>query len=412
MQNIGIITTNIMGILILWLMLKDFGARNYGIRRTSADDRLFFYIALVNILLFLFDSVMLAVDGQAFPGALMINRTAAVIYFTLHPVIALLFLVYAEHMLKGEISRIRRAWWAFCAPVALVFAASVYSCFHPALFYVDTQNVYARGPLFWVFMVMCLAYFGDVYFAAAKKTGREGSENHKMRVRYLKIYPLFPLAGAALQGVFFGISVIWIGAMISLLVIYFNLQNAQITTDALTGLNNRRSFINFMSHRLQNGSGDKALFLFMIDVDDFKHINDEYGHVAGDTALRQVAQLLIRAVRRSDFIARVGGDEFVVVGERDTQAMALASRQAIWDEFESFNQKEEHPPYTLMVSIGYAVLPCGGKCKLDDLMLIADRDMYRVKSLHDARRANGEQAVQTRDAAEANEDGMAAHRPS
>lgn len=85
---------------------------------------------------------------------------------------------------------------------------------------------------------------------------------------------------------------------------------SQAVTDSLTGLSNRRA----LNEELERLTGRGAPFALMrVDLDDFKHINDTFGHASGDSALRAAARALLQATRRDDTVARMGGDEFVVL---------------------------------------------------------------------------------------------------
>jgi diguanylate cyclase (GGDEF)-like protein len=100
-------------------------------------------------------------------------------------------------------------------------------------------------------------------------------------------------------------------------------------TDALTGLYNRRKLIETLDHRLSIFEREKSqTSVLVFDLDNFKKLNDEMGHHAGDAALVEVARLCRRHLRQSDVIARIGGDEFVVVmpGTRQADALEIAER--------------------------------------------------------------------------------------
>ena len=100
-------------------------------------------------------------------------------------------------------------------------------------------------------------------------------------------------------------------------------------TDALTGLCNRRAFEQHLAAAIGRArSRCEALSLVMIDVDRFKRFNDEFGHAAGDSVLKQVATALQSSARKNDFVARYGGEEFVVLspGVEEDQAGGLAER--------------------------------------------------------------------------------------
>lgn len=155
--------------------------------------------------------------------------------------------------------------------------------------------------------------------------------------------------------------------------------------DALTGLPNRhllqRRLQEHMECATQSGRG---LALLYLDLDDFKAANDRCGHRAGDEVLREVAQRLQQSLRHGDLVARVGGDEFVVLlpGCGDT-----AAASAVVDALRARLQ----PPYTLPdgplrldASIGIACYPADGH-DLDTLLANADQAMYADKR-HAARR--------------------------
>ena len=98
------------------------------------------------------------------------------------------------------------------------------------------------------------------------------------------------------------------------------------TTDELTGLKNRRYIWEFCRQVIQRGKrANGRVTLLIFDIDNFKHYNDVYGHSAGDKVLRQAGLLMQRCCRRHDVVARVGGDEFVVVFWDERQLEALGS---------------------------------------------------------------------------------------
>lgn len=128
-------------------------------------------------------------------------------------------------------------------------------------------------------------------------------------------------------------------------------------TDALTGVHNRRAFESFLERVVEfDGMVGAPVSLLMIDVDNFKHLNDSLGHLVGDTALSTIGKALARAfLRKCDFVARYGGEEFAVI-VRDADAlearrMAERARTAI-----HALRLESNPELMLSVSVGVATL--------------------------------------------------------
>ncbi|WP_428265800.1 GGDEF domain-containing response regulator [Haliangium sp.] len=103
----------------------------------------------------------------------------------------------------------------------------------------------------------------------------------------------------------------------------------QVCIDELTGIFNRRGILGMLERETNRLSHNgTALGILLIDLDDFKHINDTYGHSAGDDVLRAIGEVLVNSTRRSDAAGRLGGDEFLVVlpGVDEEQAHQVADR--------------------------------------------------------------------------------------
>jgi diguanylate cyclase (GGDEF)-like protein len=160
--------------------------------------------------------------------------------------------------------------------------------------------------------------------------------------------------------------------------------NAHLETmafsDALTGLPNRPMFETTLATAIEraNTQGSPLAVLF-IDLDDLKKINDQHGHAKGDSALRATAARIRRGLRAGDFLARLAGDEFVVVSSGVTtpsEAVKLGERLAVWL---GIALPEDDWAYPVRASIGVAVFPDhGGDVRA--LVHAADLAMYRAKA--------------------------------
>lgn len=162
---------------------------------------------------------------------------------------------------------------------------------------------------------------------------------------------------------------------------------AQALHDSLTGLANRRLLFDRLEQAgLRLARRDGAIALFYVDLDGFKHINDRHGHLAGDHVLQRTAERLLASVRAEDTVARIGGDEFVVLVEGDgdpAEVDALAQRLVRACEAPVDWQGE---PLEIGASVGVAV-STGPVADVDRLVGAADRAMYGAK------RAGGRRAA-------------------
>jgi diguanylate cyclase (GGDEF)-like protein len=151
------------------------------------------------------------------------------------------------------------------------------------------------------------------------------------------------------------------------------------TTDQLTGLSNRAHFMDSAEAELRRADRfNRDLAVLMIDIDFFKHINDQHGHAAGDEALRVFSSVLKRETRGVDLLGRIGGEEFsVVLPETGVEAgLQIAERLRIALEESSF-VFHHSVPISFTVSIGVALLQAGDG--LDSLLARADNALYQAK---------------------------------
>jgi len=150
-------------------------------------------------------------------------------------------------------------------------------------------------------------------------------------------------------------------------------------TDELTGLYNRRGFLTFGGELLKLGRRiSTQVFLIYADLDKMKWINDTLGHAEGDKALKEIAAILRRAYRETDIIARIGGDEFVVMGILASGIPVEVLADRLLSQVEIHNEKRPDP-YRLSLSVGAAAYPIGAFMSIDDLLQRADEMMYDQK---------------------------------
>lgn len=149
------------------------------------------------------------------------------------------------------------------------------------------------------------------------------------------------------------------------------------THDPLTGVLNRRGFLQFFNRvRARQQRGDFPLSLMAIDLDHFKQVNDQYGHAQGDKVLVHVAAMIMRTARECDYVARFGGEEFVVLMPDTT----LPHAQQLAQRIQSLLRESPQPGLpACTVSIGIAAQQAPGE-SLDSLFSRADAALYRAKA--------------------------------
>jgi diguanylate cyclase (GGDEF)-like protein len=166
----------------------------------------------------------------------------------------------------------------------------------------------------------------------------------------------------------------------------------EATHDALTGLANRAFFQERLAQALERArtSPERASAVLFFDLDDFKQINDTLGHAAGDAMLNVVAERLVRAVRATDVVGRIGGDEFAVLLNDRADAKAVDATVARIQEALVAPVSIDGRVLYVTASVGIALLESADE-RIEDLLRRADAAMYHAKSLGHAQFAYFEQ---------------------
>ena len=259
-------------------------------------------------------------------------------------------------------------------PMLIPVLGALVNLWNHKLFYISESGRYVRDFLFhWqmVLLILVSALFAVRILCAARY---ESDPNKKSHMALISSFPLCIVAAWILSFVGESVPVICVSVTVELLCLYMGTSRQQISVDKLTQVNNRQNLIGFMKYKLKIHEG--PLYLLMMDVDYFKRINDSYGHLEGDRALTQVSSVLKRACapyKKRPYIARYGGDEFMIVLEA-TEAEVDALCRSIHEMLHTVSELLE---YTLEVSIGRARWIEGMGYK--ELIAAADAELYRIK---------------------------------
>jgi len=161
--------------------------------------------------------------------------------------------------------------------------------------------------------------------------------------------------------------------------------HSQSITDPLTGLPNRRLFMKESQRMVVRAKREKLkLAVYFIDLRNFKSINDAYGHDFGDEVLKEVSRLLLESFREGDLVARMGGDEFVVMLDAESENFFHHACKRLRDiigeiPFEGVDAKNKEISISITNDIGYAIGDSSEFNILKRLLREADADMYAKK---------------------------------
>ncbi len=327
---------------------------------------------IMNILVL--DIIWMLVEGAKFPGGIAVNYFVNAMFLGAGVLLGCMWYLYVLDTLGYHVPR-KRAWIVL-SPSLVFLALNIMSIWTGWFFYINEENAYVRGPLFWLQVIgsvgmLLVSFFHILYCAIRKEHGVSGTE-----IRKLLGFYIIPVIGTLVALPFPGMPGTWTCASVSIILIYMDAMDREVMRDSLTGLNNRKAMDNAFSEYVKIANADNQLFLFMMDLDGFKGINDRYGHPTGDQALIEAAKLLLRSVEgMRSIVVRYGGDEFLVMGFPNNNPGAYKARaEALFQDYNAASNL----PFQLNISIGYTGYHEGQT--LDELIGIADQYLYRRKT--------------------------------
>lgn len=364
-SNIFVNTFSVMILLVISIYLKKYSEME------SIQNRLFYWIVNAVILMLVFDSIS-RLDG--YPGSILpfFNYWGNLLIFLFNPVVSSLWVLYA-YQYKRQTAKFNK--WIIIVIVAVNIANAVMvilSQRYGWFYYIDSENIYHRGPLF----LLSTVFTFFLIFVATYLVYKNRNRIERKHYFALLFFLAPPFLCVILQILLYGFSFVYNGVTLSALIIFLFIQNQDIFTDYLTGVANRKKLELYLRKMINNSVPHQTFSAIMIDLDNFKAINDTFGHKVGDEALQTAAELLRGCLQKQDFIARYGGDEFyVVLGTSDIDVLNGIVRR-IRTSIEDYNSKS-NLPYKFGLSMGYAIYEYG--MNADDFINMIDKLMYEHK---------------------------------
>ncbi len=325
-----------------------------------------FFLAFVLIgAISILEVITILVDGA--PMHLRwLNILSNYLGFGLSPAVPLCLV----HVLDKKQS-VRRGFKAAAACEAAYLLLLALTLTDGMVFSVSADNIYSRGEHFGIYVA---AYFAALIYLTACTAITAGVFQNRSRVL---IYPLivFLAAETIIQIALPQLHVTWL--CITLLSVLYFIYCSEMWNqlDALTGLLNQNSYLNRTAEMRRSGG-----MLVVFDVDDFKQVNDRYGHLKGDICLAEIAACIKRAYARHGYCYRTGGDEFCVL-LRDGDKEHACAKEFV----RRLDERRKELDFLPTVSFGSAALLSENVVTVKDR---ADHNMYRYKKERKAHRVS------------------------
>lgn len=366
-------------ILALATMLLSRRNRQIGSLLQNIFDRILIWTMLILAV----DAVMWCFDGVSLRVSRELSLLGNSVYYLLQLAPGFLWVQYCDYSINRDEAAMKKRRRAYLIPVLAGIILVIINLNTGWLFSVSSKGVYSRGPLV---VLYALISFADVATATIMCISKASTCDIETRrdLENLALFAVPPVVGTIIQFLFYGITVIWPCLVLSLLFVFISSLNGQISTDELTGINNRRRLNRFLSAQVHSTESGRRLYAIIVDIDDFKRINDIYGHAEGDHALvLAAATLKTCCAARNCFLARIGGDEFAIVLTADNDESVVEFTELIRRRFLRLFVDEEIG-YILTVSLGFDWID-PSLCRDYNLLLTsADKKMYADKALKKA----------------------------
>jgi diguanylate cyclase (GGDEF)-like protein len=366
------IDINIIAVIILAILFfKAYSAS----KKMFVHQRLFLGMVLLNVIIIVFDTASWLIDGLPGSSALFWNKGTNLVLDIIIPLAPSMWILYIDYQLKKSEANLKKIFFILgCVLLAngLVSFASLWTGWY---YLIDGHNIYHRGDYVWIFMSLCYALILYSFFTVLFNRDKIDKKHYTSLLLFFVPF----LIGTTLQALFFGVSYAWTGMMLGMFILYLNIQVELLNADYLTGAFNRRQLEDYLFDKIKNSVAKEPFSAILIDLDDFKIINDRYGHHTGDEALKDTVGILRNSLRQRDFIARFGGDEFIIVMDVDNREALNQTVERILKNVASFNSETQRP-YKLSFAMGYDVYDPQSKLNYEEFIMKIDDLMYLDKN--------------------------------
>ncbi len=366
---------NFYAFLLLGLLLFIIYIKKYVV---DYHRTLFKRMIIINMAMLVIEVLAWVFDGIVSPEAFFLNYAFNWLLIFLEPVMASMWVSYVDYKINESRKRLKKRLYYLHASI-LGFVILIVNIFYPVAFEIDSNNVYHRGSLLWIILVYVFAMI--VYSVIISFKNRQVLTG-SMLVG-ISLFALIPVVSSLVQMLVYGVILHWALAALGIVFAYLLLETISNSKDYLTLLQTRSKSDEYIKSKIEM---EHTFGVIMIDLDNFKVMNDEYGHKNGDNILFHFSKILIDTFSESGFVARYGGDEFIITFDQSVRKTDLMYKQEIkerilsYDKFDLLSQ--------LKFSFGSTYYKPEEPQTMDELMFEVDRLMYLDKGKNLTRRTS------------------------
>ena len=301
------------------------------------------------------------------------------IYHIFTCVVSYLWFLYSESEQNSKVVNTKIGLALSMIPLLIMVGLVAGSNMYDWVFYIDDKGEYHRGAQYVSLIFICFFYIFTTSIKAMIKSFKKENFLSKHHLRSLANFAFFPCVAGVLQVLFVGSPMISAGIAIAVLRVYISSREQLISVDPMTQLSNKKQMEYHLYGKMKSKPDNKDLYVFIMDLDYFKQINDKYGHIEGDEAIIIAANTIRQAVSKTDYFAcRYGGDEFVVVCETSQDFKPKDFLEEV-NALLSENARKAGKEYTMKFSVGYKKYS-PEYTDVSSFIAAADEGLYMIKN--------------------------------
>jgi len=357
-------------LLTIYLSLKRFK------QNTKTANKLFKLIVFLTM-------VMLIIDmGHEYfnqmPGIFngIMLRLLTILVYGLPSFIAVIWFHYSHLLLYRRLPKRNAFFYILLVPILVNTIITLASLIWPLYYSIGADNIYTRGNIYLLSII--LQYFYLVVPIVMVIVKRKKITDNQFFP--LAFFAILPMVGGLIQAYYYGILLIWPMLSFSIFIVYIFIQSRLIATDFLTGLRNKGAFENYIEGISPINKFNQSLAALVIDLDGLKFINDTYGHLIGDQILSAFSQAMTFSFGRKDYVARIGGDEFIVLKYVNNKKEIDDCIKDLIDNLNRINNAEVFPA-AISFSYGHQVYKEETHKSIKGFMEVIDQMMYDQKAI-------------------------------
>ena len=347
---------NVLALVFLCCLIRD--NKILDIKRKGP-----FYLAIATAVIVILSEAGTIIAADSYADLRFLNILCNLIGFALTPVIPIFLLAIFDIKIFGKKK-------ALMLPSIVNFLVTALSPWLGLVFYIDAGNHYARGSSFFIFV---LTYIINIIILLIGTVATAEKHHYSIRVK-IGALSLFVFVGTSIQIIIPSIYSTWHSVTLSLLLYYLLLSEFDASFDALTGLHNRAAY-DEIANKL---NGRKPYSVIVMDINEFKEINDKYGHDYGDDVLETIAAVIRKAFDKRCTWYRIGGDEFCIINSETAPAKIELQLKNMTDRLEEERLKDGRLP---TVAYGYSICKGFEPDCFQRLLREADTQMYHFKKI-------------------------------